>query len=167
MWRKWKQWQILSSWAPKSLDGDCICEIKMHLPLGRKAMTNRDSILKKQRHHFANKGPYSQSCDFSSSPVQMWELDHKECWYHSTGRKWRGTEESLDEGERGDWECWLETQQLKKKNWRWWHWVPSIHSIERKKWKQWQMLFSSLKWLGRWLWPWNYKNFCLQGHFRW
>ena len=115
MWRKWKQWQILSSWAPKSLDGDCICEIKMHLPLGRKAMTNLDSILKKQRHHFANKGPYSQSWNFSSSPVQMWELDHKECWYHSTGRKWRGTEEPLDEGERGDWECWLETQQKKKK----------------------------------------------------
>ena len=26
------------------------------------------------------------------------------------GRKWRGTEEPLDEGERGDWKCWLETQ---------------------------------------------------------
>ena len=34
--------------------------------------------IKKQRHHFANKVPYSQSCDFSSSHVQMWELDHKE-----------------------------------------------------------------------------------------
>ena len=33
---------------------------------------------KKQRHHFANKGPYSQSYGFSSSRVQMWELDHKE-----------------------------------------------------------------------------------------
>ena len=36
--------------------------------------------IKKQRHHFANKGPYSQSYDFSSSHVQMWELDYKECW---------------------------------------------------------------------------------------
>ena len=35
---------------------------------------------KKQRHHFANKGPYSQSCGFSSSHVWMWELDHKESW---------------------------------------------------------------------------------------
>ena len=34
--------------------------------------------IKKQRHHFANKGPSSQSYDFSSSHVQMWELDHKE-----------------------------------------------------------------------------------------
>ena len=36
--------------------------------------------VKKQRHHFANKGPYSQSYGFSSSHVQMWELNHKEGW---------------------------------------------------------------------------------------
>ena len=36
-------------------DGDCSHKIKTHLLLGRKAMTNLDSILKKQRHHFANK----------------------------------------------------------------------------------------------------------------
>ena len=36
--------------------------------------------MKKQRHHFAHKGPYSQSWDFYSSQVQMWELDHKEGW---------------------------------------------------------------------------------------
>jgi len=42
-------------------------------------MTNIDSILK-SRHHFTYKGPYSQSCGFSSSHVQMWELDHKEGW---------------------------------------------------------------------------------------
>ena len=34
--------------------------------------------IKKPRHHFANKGPYSQSHSFSSSHVWMWELDHKE-----------------------------------------------------------------------------------------
>ena len=34
----------------------------------------------KQRHHFADKGLYSQSYGFSSSHVQMWELDHKEGW---------------------------------------------------------------------------------------
>ena len=34
--------------------------------------------IKKQRHHFADKGPYSQSYCFSSSHVQIWELDHKE-----------------------------------------------------------------------------------------
>ena len=36
--------------------------------------------IKKQRHHFANKGPYSQSCGLSSSHVWMWELNHKEGW---------------------------------------------------------------------------------------
>ena len=51
-------------------DGDCSHEIKRHLLLGRKAMTNLDSILK-IRHYFANKGPSSQSYGFSSSHVWM------------------------------------------------------------------------------------------------
>ena len=42
-------------------------EIKRHLLLGRNAMTNQDNVLKKQRHHFADKGPYSQKYGFSSS----------------------------------------------------------------------------------------------------
>ena len=58
---------------------DCSHEIKRHLFLGRKAMTNLDSILK-SRHYFANKGPSSQSCGFSSGHVWMWELDYKETW---------------------------------------------------------------------------------------
>ena len=36
--------------------------------------------IKKQRHHFANKGPSSQGCGFSSGLVWMWELDYKESW---------------------------------------------------------------------------------------
>ena len=72
-------WQIdretmetVFSWATKSdADGDCSHEIKRRLLLGRKAMTNLESILEEQRHHSANKGPYHQICDFSSSPVRM------------------------------------------------------------------------------------------------
>ena len=56
-------------------DCDSSHEIKRHLLLRRKAMTNLDSILKKQRCYFANKGPSSQSYGFSSSHVWM---DHKE-----------------------------------------------------------------------------------------
>ena len=41
--------------------------------------------IKKQRHHIANKGSYIQSYGFSSSHVQMWELDHKEGW---TQKNW-------------------------------------------------------------------------------
>ena len=35
---------------------------------------------KKQRHYFANKGPFSQSYIFSSSHIWMWELEYKESW---------------------------------------------------------------------------------------
>ena len=52
-------------------DGDCSHEIKRHLLLGRKAMTNLD---------MANKGPFSQSYGFSSTHGWMWELDRKEGW---------------------------------------------------------------------------------------
>ena len=52
-------------------DGNCSHEIKRCLLLGRKAMTNLGSILKKQRHYFANKGPSFQSYGFSSGHVWM------------------------------------------------------------------------------------------------
>ena len=53
-----------------SADGDCSQEIKRHLILGRKVMTNLDGIFK-SRHYFANKGPSSQGYDFSSGHVWM------------------------------------------------------------------------------------------------
>ena len=52
-------------------DGDCSHEIKRCLLLGRRVKTNLDSILKKQRHYFANKGLFSQGYGFSSSHVWM------------------------------------------------------------------------------------------------
>ena len=59
-------------WGSKiTADGDCSHEIKICLLLGRKAMANLDSILKKQRHYFVNKGPSSQGYGFSSSHVWM------------------------------------------------------------------------------------------------
>ena len=58
-------------------DDDCSHEIKRRLLLGRKLMTYLDSILKKQRHYFANKDPSCQSCGLSSSHVWMWEVDCK------------------------------------------------------------------------------------------
>ena len=59
-------------------DGDYSHEIKRSLLLGRKVMTNLDSILKKQRHYFTDKCPSSQSYGFSRSHVWRRELDHKE-----------------------------------------------------------------------------------------
>ena len=49
-------------------DGDCSYEIKRYLLLGRKVMTNLDSILK-NIHCFSNKGPSSQGYGFPSSHV--------------------------------------------------------------------------------------------------
>ena len=60
-----------------TVDGDCSQKIERHLLLGRKAMTDLDSVLKNrkekimQRYHVANNGPYSQSYGFSSSHVWM------------------------------------------------------------------------------------------------
>ena len=75
-----KQWQTLFSWAPKSLQMvTAAMKLKDAYPLGKRAMINLDCI-KKQRHYFANKVLYSQRYSFSSSHVQMWELDCKEGW---------------------------------------------------------------------------------------
>ena len=52
-------------------DGDCSHKIKRHLLLGRKGMTNLDSILKNRDITSADKGLYSQSYGFSSSHVWM------------------------------------------------------------------------------------------------
>ena len=53
-------------------DGDCSHEIKRHILLGRKVMTNLDSkYIKKQRHYFVNKGPSSQGYGFPSGHVWM------------------------------------------------------------------------------------------------
>ena len=80
MWKKWKQWQILFSWPPKSLWMVTTShEIKTRAPW-KKSYDQPRQHIKKQRHQIANKGPSSQSYDFPSSHVQMWELDHKEGW---------------------------------------------------------------------------------------
>ena len=60
-------------------DGDCSHEIRRHLLLERKVMTNLDSILK-SRHYFADDCPSSQRYVSSSGHVWMWELDYKKSW---------------------------------------------------------------------------------------
>ena len=76
-----------------TVDSDCSHDIKRHLFLGRKAMTNLDSLLS----NCANKGPSHQSYGFSSSHVQMWELDHKEGWALKNWCFWTvGLEKTLE-----------------------------------------------------------------------
>ena len=61
-------------------DGDCSHEIKRCLLLGRKVMTNLDSILKCRDITLPTKAPSSQGYGFSSGHVWMWEMDYKESW---------------------------------------------------------------------------------------
>ena len=84
-WKMWKQWQISFSWAPKSPQV-VTASIKegtrflVTAPWKKKSCVKPRQNIKKQKHHFANKGLYNQSCGFYSSYVQMRELDDKaEC----------------------------------------------------------------------------------------
>ena len=75
-----KQWKTVTDFiflgSKITADGDCSHEIKRHLLLGRKAMTNLDSILKSR--DTADKGLSSQIDGLSSSHV--WILDYMENW---------------------------------------------------------------------------------------
>ena len=61
-------------------DGDCSYEIKRRLLLGRKVMTNLDSILKSRDITLPTKVRLVKAMVFSCSHVWMWELDYKESW---------------------------------------------------------------------------------------
>ena len=63
---------------PITADGDCSHEIKRCLLLGRRAMTNLDSILKSRDITLPTKVRLVKAMVFSSSYVWMWKLDHKE-----------------------------------------------------------------------------------------
>ena len=79
MGKQCKQWKTLFSWTPKSLQM-VIAAMKLKDALWKKSHDKPRQHIKKQRHHFADKGLSSQSYDFSSSHVWMYELDHKEGW---------------------------------------------------------------------------------------
>ena len=68
-------------------DGDCSHEIKW-CSLGKISYDKPRQSIKKWRHHFAYKGPSSQSYGFSSSYVWMWELDYKESWAQKNWCLW-------------------------------------------------------------------------------
>ena len=59
-------------WGSKiTADGDCSYEIKRRLLLWKKCYDQPRQHIKKQRDYFANKGPSSQGCGFSSSHIWM------------------------------------------------------------------------------------------------
>ena len=77
-------------------DSDCSHEIKRCLLLGRKVMTNLDSILKSRNITLLAKVHISQSYGFSSSHVWMCKLDHKEGWAPKNWCFWIVLEKTLE-----------------------------------------------------------------------
>ena len=85
MGKQWNQWEILFLRGSEiTADVDCSHEIERLLLLGRKAMTNLDSILKSRENYFANKGLSNQSYGFSSSHVWVWGLDYQKAEHWRT-----------------------------------------------------------------------------------
>ena len=134
-------------------------------------MTN--SVLKKHKHHLADKGPYSQGYGLSSSHVQMWELDHKEgrapknwCFRTVVLEKtlqedpWRSNQSILKEINP---EYLLEVLMLKQKLQYFGHVMPTADSLEktlmlrktegrrRRGYRGWDGCMASLI---QWTWTW-------------
>ena len=81
MGKQWKQWQTLFLGGSQiTADGDYSHEIKRHLLLGRKVMTNLDSILKSRVITLLTKVCIVKAMFFSNTHVWMWELEYKESW---------------------------------------------------------------------------------------
>ena len=80
MGKQWKQWHTILGGFKILVDGDCSHEIKRCLLFGRKAMRNRDSILKSRHITLLTKVHLVKAMVFSGSHVWMWELDYKESW---------------------------------------------------------------------------------------
>ena len=74
-WKQWKQWQTLE-------DGDCSHESKRHFLLGRKAMTNLDSILKSRDTTFLTKVHIIKATVFLvvMYGCESWTIKKAECW---------------------------------------------------------------------------------------
>ena len=90
MEKKRKQWQILFSWSPKSLQMDHSHEIKRHLLLGRKAMTNLDSILKSRDITLPTKVHLVKAMVFSvvMYGCQSWTIKKAKCWRTDAFELW-------------------------------------------------------------------------------
>ena len=94
---------------------------------------------------------HKKSCEMPGRWIINWNQDCWEkyqqlciCrWYHSNGRKWRGTKEPLNDGERGEWKS-----SFKKL--RPWHLVCSLHGNSGR----FYLLGLQNHW-GWWMQPWN------------
>ena len=92
MGKQWKQWLTLFFWAPKiTADVDCSHEIKRHLLLGRKVMTNLDSILKSRDTTLPTKVHLVKAMIFTvvMYGCQSWTKKKAEHWRIDAFELWR------------------------------------------------------------------------------
>ena len=102
--------------------------------------------IKKQRHHFVGKGPYSQSYGFASSHVQMWKLNHNEGWASKSCCCWavvldKTLESLLDckEIKRVDAKGKI-TLSIHRQDWCWsWSWSSNIEATWCKEPTHWKI----------------------------
>ena len=117
MGKQWKEWQILFSWAAKSLRMvTAASKLKHSCSLAGKLWQTQT----KQRHYFANKGVYSQSYGFSRSHVWIWELDHKKGW---TSKNWCFWTVMLGTTLESPFDCKeIKTVEISPEHWKDWSW---------------------------------------------
>ena len=80
MGKQWKQWLTIFGRSKISADGDCSHEIKRRLLLGKKVVTNLDSIFKSRDITLPTEVRLVKAMVFSCGHVWMWELDCEEGW---------------------------------------------------------------------------------------
>ena len=81
MGKQWKQWQTLFSAGERGeLQNHWSHEIKRHLLLGRKVMTNLGTIFKSRDITWPTNVCVVKAMIFFNSHVWIWELDYKESW---------------------------------------------------------------------------------------
>ena len=80
MGKHWKRWETIFLGSKITADGDCNHKIKRQLLLGRKSMTDLDSISKSIDITLPSEVCLVKAMFFSSSHIWIWELDYEESW---------------------------------------------------------------------------------------
>ena len=123
-----KQWETLFLGGSKiTADGDCSHEIKRHLLVGRKTMTNLDRVLKSKNITLPTKVCLAKAMVFSSSHVCMWELDYKESWVPKNWCFWTVV---LEKTLESPWTSRRSNQSiLKNVHWKDWCWSWNSNTL--------------------------------------
>ena len=90
MGKHWKQWETIFLGSKITADGDCNHEIKKHLLLGRKVMTNLDSIFKSRDITFPTKVCLVKAMVFPvvTYGCESWTVNYAECWRIDAYEMW-------------------------------------------------------------------------------